>query len=538
MGKKSRVLIVDDDTMVRIGLKTVMDWEKNGYEVIGEASDGEGALRLADRFYPDIIITDIKMPVMDGLTLIENLNRLHNPARVVVLSSYDEFDLVKRAMKLGARDYILKLNLDPAELLNCLESLKTDQPDEDNDADHRIWNDAQTKKVLQQNFLQNVISDFYIGKEEFFRQMRELDLDLYARPVYSVILKNDEVYRFEGAPADKVQLLQFSVINITEEIIGECHSACCFPLSATEFVVIFTGSGEKELSEIVKLGRRLCVMLNEYLSVQFSVFIGESKKEGREGIQEAYRRSYSAMMNRFHMEKDGILVWTEGMKKAGRDAYNVEEIREELHDILITGSREDLNRFFDKLTEDMKRISISRSTAHNIAFELLHVVQEYCAQNEISPRSVLKNSFRSYEEVLQMSTLREIMDWTGCFRGDLDEYREKIGDKGIPQVIHTVTNWIAEHYAETASLQEAAEFVHLSPSYLSSVLKKHTGKSYNELLTDYRINRARDLLLRTSEKVYQIGVMVGYPDKYYFNRIFKRVTGMSPGEFKNQKRGG
>ena len=101
--KRPRILIVDDDTMVRIGLKTVIDWEENGFVLVGEAQ----ALAQERRPDPDIIITDIKMPGMDGIALIERLRAQENPAEILVLSSYDEFDLVKRALKLGARDYLL-----------------------------------------------------------------------------------------------------------------------------------------------------------------------------------------------------------------------------------------------------------------------------------------------------------------------------------------------------------------------------------------------------------------------------------------------
>lgn len=121
--KKTRILIADDDTMVRIGLKTVIDWEENGFLLVGEAQDGQQALELAQTLHPDIIITDIKMPGMDGIELIERLREKGIATEILVLSSYDEFDLVKKALKLGAKDYLLKLNLEPEELLRCLRSI-------------------------------------------------------------------------------------------------------------------------------------------------------------------------------------------------------------------------------------------------------------------------------------------------------------------------------------------------------------------------------------------------------------------------------
>lgn len=135
-----------------------------------------------------------------------------------------------------------------------------------------------------------------------------------------------------------------------------------------------------------------------------------------------------------------------------------------------------------------------------------------------------------------MESLRDVIDWLELLQQDLTAFFDRESEKGYPKVIRAVQDWIAAHYRENASLQEAAAAVGFNPSDLSTLLKKYTGKSYTESLAEYRIEQAKQLLLLTNEKVYAVGQMVGYEDKYYFNRIFKRVTGMSPGEFKNQNR--
>ena len=137
-----------------------------------------------------------------------------------------------------------------------------------------------------------------------------------------------------------------------------------------------------------------------------------------------------------------------------------------------------------------------------------------------------------------MDSLRAVTEWMRQLTGDLRAFLQREGEKGYPQVVGRVLDWIAAHYRESASLQEASQYVGLNPSYLSTLLKKYTGKSYTELLTDYRVEQAKQLLLMTNDKVYTVGQKVGYEDKYYFNRVFKRITGMSPGEFKNQNRKG
>ena len=165
-------------------------------------------------------------------------------------------------------------------------------------------------------------------------------------------------------------------------------------------------------------------------------------------------------------------------------------------------------------------------------------VQERFERNELPIRTVLTNSCRSYEELLHMETLGEVIAWLDALRQDLSDFLLRESEKGGAKIVGMAQDWIAAHYREAASLQEAARAVSLNPSYFSTLLKKFTGKSYTELLMEYRIERAKELLLLTDAKVYRVGQMVGYEDKFYFSRIFKRVTGMTPVEFKNQRREG
>lgn len=125
-GGEMRVLIVDDEALVRVGLKSMINWESYGFELIGEASDGRIALEMAKNTPPDILITDLKMPVLDGLELIRRVKKDYPNCKVIVLSSYDDFSLVREAMKLGAADYLLKLEVEPAQLINTLRGLKDD----------------------------------------------------------------------------------------------------------------------------------------------------------------------------------------------------------------------------------------------------------------------------------------------------------------------------------------------------------------------------------------------------------------------------
>ena len=529
---KIRILIADDDTMVRIGLKTVINWEENGFLLVGEAQDGKQALELTERYHPDIIITDIKMPGMDGIELIERLREIKNPAQILVLSSYDEFDLVKKAMKLGAKDYLLKLNLEPEELLRCLRSIaakEMDVPQRTSFSDNE-----KSRALLRQNFLWDVVSNFYLSEKDMEKTMHELDIHLELRPIYCIILKIGEIYRFEDIAPEELQTLRFSVMNITDEIINDHACGYCFSGRTGEFAVLLTGVDSRNTLE--KLAERLQRMLRDYLNLSCTIVVGSSEKEGSAGIKEAFEQANTMVSRRFYFDHDGILFWDGALQEYSSNSYSLSGIRAQLNDILLSGNAAELEQLISRIAEDMCTLQLSRSAICSVALELLHIVEEYFDQNDLPIKRLLPHSFRTYEQLIHMNNIREVTEWMHLLTKDLQVFLRKEGEKGYPHVVGQVLDWIAAHYRESASLQEAACYVDLNPSYLSSLLKKYTGKSYTELLTEYRVEQAKQLLLLTNDKIYEVGVKVGYEDKFYFNRVFKRMTGMSPGEYKNMNR--
>lgn len=353
-----------------------------------------------------------------------------------------------------------------------------------------------------------------------------------------MVIKVGEVYRFEEATAEEIQTLRISVVNITEEIVSDVCCGYCFSGRTGEFDVLLTAPVSAPDEAVLRLAKRLRKMLHEYLELSCTVLVGSSMQPGGAGIKEAFWRANAAVSQRFYASHDGVLLWRQDMEQTRQDSYSLSGVRAELSEILVSGTPEELERVFARLKTDIQRLALSRSTVRAIALELLYIVQEHFERNELPIRTVLTNSCRSYEELLHMETLGEVIAWLDALRQDLSDFLLRESEKGGAKIVGMAQDWIAAHYREAASLQEAARAVSLNPSYFSTLLKKFTGKSYTELLMEYRIERAKELLLLTDAKVYRVGQMVGYEDKFYFSRIFKRVTGMTPVEFKNQRREG
>lgn len=537
-----KVIIVDDDSLVRIGLKSIINWKENGFELVGEASDGSKALDLVLAYNPDIIITDIKMPVMDGLELMRKLAEMKNGAKILVLSSYDDFHLVKEAMKLGAEDYLLKLEIEPEALINILIKIACTIEEERQKEDEQVSRENQLLKninVMRRNFLRDVVNHFYADERDLKESMDFLNIRLNTEYIYCIMIKIGELYRFEDTPDEKLHVLNFSIINIVEEIVNDIFNGYCFEGKTGEFFLLASGKKEQNGAvgeqKLVDLGKRLRDMLEQYLNITATIGIGEGKG-GTKGIRDAYNQAVNAVRCRFFDGNEGVILW----KDIKPNVFQTEKIsilnmKERLHNALSFQQKQELDAVFKSIQEDLSELPLSKNAICNMTLELFYMLSEFFELYQINMNEIMSKSYRSYEQLVHMASVDETRKWIQEVMEDLVSYIEKEEKTGYSRIISRAKKYVENHFNEDISLKEAADEVNLNPSYFSTLLKKYTGLSYSEYLIQVRVEKAKGLLAKSDYKVYEVGEKVGYQNIYYFNRIFKKVTGLSPGEYKKKR---
>lgn len=535
-----KVIIADDDSLVRIGLKSIINWEENGFELAGEASDGSKALDLVARLNPDIIITDIKMPVMDGIELIRKLSELKRKPRILALSSYNEFQLVKEAMRLGAEDYLLKLEINPESLIDTLKRIAHDIEEDQQDAAERFNIDHQIHKnlnMMRRNFLRDVLGNFYTSQEDLKESMEFLKISLNSDYIYCFLIKVGELYRFEDVPEDELYLLNFSIINISEEIADDLFNAYCFEMKTGEFFLVASGKkypdspvGKREL---IALGERLKDMLQLYLNITVTIGIGEGKG-GVKGIRDSYDRALGAVKTRFFKENDRVILWNDVKSSTFlNEDYSIIGMRDRLHSAMSLHSKAELEGIFKTVQKYLSELPLSKNAICNIMLELFYMINEFFELYQINAREVMKKSFNTYQQLVHMENISDARKWINEVLEDMTGYIGREDEVSYKRIIASSLGYIKSHFTEDISLREVADRVNLNPSYFSTILKKYTGMSYSEHITQARIDKAKSLLLKSDYKVYEIGERVGYQNVYYFDKIFKKVTGLSPSEYKN-----
>lgn len=535
-----KVLIVDDDATLRIGLKSRIAWGMHGYDLVGEAGNGLQALEIVQQEQPDIIITDMKMPVMDGIAFMQALGKQQFRGQVLVLSSYDEFDLAKQAMRLGASDYLLKLELDEATLLHSLKNAcsKLEQKKQEGAL-------AKTDcREMRQKVFRNIISNFFYTEEEMQQAFRQWDISFETRPVYCFFIKSEDYHRFEDASEEEYFALEFSILNVIEEIMGDCFQAYCFPVKTGEFYVFACALKELEhepKDELVQqTADRLIEMLRQYLDLHINIGIGEGQPD-LNSMKEISRQATEMVRSQYYIAAPGAVMWKNAQQPI-QPPSGPEEIesflaaKQRMKNALLALNAEELDKSFRKLRQVLCRRGIDENTVLYVVLEVFISIQEVFSQIGKPSREILHNSWRVYAEFLRIQQPDEALRWLTLALQDLKAYVDSENKKGYQNLVHQAKEYIEKNYAGHITLRDLSSHVHLDPSYLSTMMKKYLGMNYSEFLIHTRIEKAKELLAAGDEKLSLIAECAGYPDQFHFSRQFKRVVGISPGDYRKAMR--
>lgn len=278
-------------------------------------------------------------------------------------------------------------------------------------------------------------------------------------------------------------------------------------------------------------------MLAIYLSITAKIGIGASHNEPR-GIVAAYERAVVAIKNRFYFEGQGIIHWEQIPATARRSGWHsMLPLKESLHYAIDFQRQDLLDRFFEQFKMEICRPELAVPAIRQSLSELNYMVREYFETNQLDTERYLARSQMSYEDFLAMQDIGEARRWINAVAADLAEFVKREGTVEYSRIVTLAKKYVAEHYGEDLSLSSVAASSGLNPCYFSTIFKRHTKIGFSEYLNNVRINAAKKLLAESDLKVYQIAEACGYHDSYYFNRIFKKVTGLSPGDFRRGEKG-
>ncbi|ACL74535.1 response regulator transcription factor [Ruminiclostridium cellulolyticum] len=521
-----KVLLVDDEPYVLEGLKVMLDWEAHGFRICGEASNGEDALEIVRVCNPDLIMTDISMPRIDGLELIRlSTENLKSTAKFVILSGYDDFSYAKRAMLYNASNYLLK-PLDDVELDSVVTKLAEQIKKERKETENI---NKQLSFIANQSIIRLINGD---NKPSLIGRVGML-LDIAEDEEFRCIL-------FEIDSADSwVQGEERTELNINRTTPARVIEDALDP--AFQFRIFEDGKGRIGIiasekmpffNTLEEFTKSLLLQLNQIFGDVVYASISDSEK-GLSLISKTYKQALFAIGFKFYSPGKSLISY-ENVKGLNLNFEMCTEYYNALLDFIRANRVEDIEpvvcRLFKNFSENHSAPQIIISYLMNFQMELVKLIMEI--GGDLKEFLTLALGFQKTAEHLNMSNLQgEFLKQCLSAASHINGFKQ-----GNPQfIVCEVKNYIKQNYCKDIKLKEVARHFYMNSVYLGQLFKKVSGVQFNDYLNNVRVEEAKKLLQRTDMKVSEISSAVGYNDPKYFLSKFKAITSLPPSAFKTGK---
>lgn len=513
-----RILIVDDEFLVRLGLKTTIDWKANGYEVVGEASNGREALEMVKILKPDIVLVDIKMPIMDGLEFITEVRKTNRTLSFIILSNYESFAYAKRAMVLGVSQYLLKSEINEEVLLASLESVNLKRRVEEKKSGY-IWQEKAA-------YLSNNLSKSQINRCVPLERMEEPKKGLFNNSPYVVIKYFCNIGSMNEPTID--MLSKTMVAYVESEFSGAIYHEIIYQMHYY-ITLIFS---VKNQSDITRMFLERSQIINKKLENYFPVKLrgGISNSMDAKFLPQMLRQAEQARQNCFFGDEQ-FVIYDEGFQISLEHMEKIHVSNAQITKYLKEGDRQGIQLYVEKIFLLLKQ-HMKYSDARYSFIDFLSSAKQYLETLPISSKDALMKKM-DYDSWNFITSIEEAENYIIDLFDTLmrNEHEE---ESGYSASVKKSIAFIEENYHMNITLQDVAEYVAISKNYLSMLFKQETGINFVTYLNQYRIQKAKQLLTTTNMKIYEIADSIGFYSPYYFSKIFKEVTKMQCKEYRDK----
>lgn len=543
-----RIILVDDEEEVRKSIIRKIDWTAVGFAVVGDAENGEDALEKIENLEPDVVLTDIRMPYMDGLTLAERIRQKYPSMKIVIFSGYDDFEYAKQAIKLNVTEYILKpVNVE--ELTAILKRIKTNL-DEEIEQKRNVnllrENYKRSLPILREQFLKDLISRPMDG-ETVQTLLREYDIPLAGAKKWIAIaveLELEQELTQEEAPLplhEEKNLIPISVMQILSENLKPSYrfSLLSFSGSADAKIAGIAAVDENNSqTELINILGDICKEIRKTLKVPVTIGIGHSAQK-LENISRSFQSALDALGYR-SVVGTGSTIYINDVEPGigGKLQFGSEEESALIQAIKFGPEekiRETVRGIVDRMNEARVHARQQQAYILSVANCMIQLIQQYdLNMEEIFAEDPLgPDPFTVIQSMLNRENFSRWLYQTAL---KINSALSRERDYAARQVIEKAKQYIMDNYQDPGlSVEQICRYLHMSPAYFSTMFKKATGQTYIAYLTEVRLNKAVELLNMTDEKTYVIASQVGYQEQNYFSYVFKKRFGVSPTKFRGSR---
>ena len=529
-----RVMLVDDEEEIREGIIRKIDWENIGYTVVGDAENGVDALEKAEHLHPDVVMTDIKMPFMDGLELGEKLREIMPFTKLIIFSGFDDFEYAQKAIKINVAEYVLK-PINSNELTETLKKLKKQldcEYNEKRDIEMLRRNFKESQPVMREQFLVGLIEG-RVTEERLRVQAPLFDINLDDSDSYAVALvRADYAYIDNDALRREEELIPISLKCTAEEILKNYCEFMVF-LYSDSVAIIAKLKKESGIMPIFNGINEICKAAQRILSLKVMAGVGTACQRLLD-IRHSYREAENAMDYSATIG-DGKAIYIADIEPDTSVKLQFDEHDErEIANVIKMGSEEDITNKINALFSRFESKTVSLSQYQIYLLEMMTSLFKLMRSYELNTKEILGEDLNYVNVIASLHSPAEMIRWSidCCKKISALVKRERMDSTKL--LAENAKRFIYENYSNSElSVENLCNFLHVSPAYFSTVFKRETGMTFVAYLTDVRLEKAVNLLNTTDDKTYIIADKVGYTEPNYFSYVFKKRFGVSPSKYRN-----
>lgn len=534
-----KAIIVDDEAVVRIGLRNTIAWQEHGFELVGDYANGREAWEAVELHKPELVISDISMPFMDGLELTGLIAAQYPYIKTIILTGFDEFEYAQQAIRLKVSDFILK-PITAREIRQLLDRVKGEMDEERKHREDigRLRSQlTQSLPLLKERFLERLVA-VGLGRAETEERFAAFGLKPLAPLLLAMVIDIDDFGDRELLSYEHdAEFLRFAAFDIAKETL-EKHDVLVFRTREERIAAIVSGEEDESLlyERAFSMAEEVRHHIDVYLKFTVTVGIGRASASA-ELLPESYKSALSALDYRFLHGKNRVLgiMDLEGGRPHAATPQTRLEWDKKLASAVRTGSVLEAIMLIEDGIAEMKATFTTIEPCYlqlqKVVLTLLNAFQDLDLPD---PETSLAWQMKLID-VYRFKTLDEVEAWLKEVVRTVVSAIEGSRNRLTAEQVRQAVAYIEANYGnDRLSLQDLCRHVLMSTSYFSLVFKQHTGETFVEYLTGVRVGKAKELLRGTSLKLYEIAERVGYKDPNYFSMLFKKHAGLTPKDYRDQ----
>ncbi|MCR5526324.1 MAG: response regulator [Lachnospiraceae bacterium] len=535
-----KLFLVEDEIIMRDGIKKHIDWKGEDIEFVGEASDGELAYPLILKTKPDIVVTDIKMPFMDGLQLSKMIKKDNPDIHIIILSGYDEFTYAQEAVSIGVDEYLLK-PISPSNLLVSIKKLKTKIENERSSSDQVDWSKealAEKNAIEQQKLFQAIVSGS-MSMPDLLNAGKKLNIDLTAQFYQIAVFK----YSLPGETGDVYSEKQNLLLGKVMNFINEIDECCYFDRGTEGFALLVMGESEENVNAAMStVIEQLKKINSEVEDADYFCGLGNIVNRLSE-VGKSYDDANWAFSYRYFREPNQVVRASDLDAARGAqldvDVSAVdtnEKNRKVFEKFLRSGSASEVNHFVEEVFSSYDEKNVKSLLFLNyIVMDLYFAIVGFIRDLGYDTKD-LGNDFADINTAVKsISNFGEAEEYLSEGLEKAIKLRDSNSVKKYSVVLKKVIAYIDENFEkDDISLNAVASIANISPNHFSTIFSQEVGVTFIEYLIGKRMDKAKELLMTTNLRSSEIAYKVGYKDPHYFSFMFKKTQGMTTREYRSR----